>query len=82
MKHYFIISFDSKTNTWEWDTEQEEVSFDGGTVYNENTNTWCTAYIGDGEYIDNEDELSDQMSKHLRYMNEELCSTPLPHSNN
>lgn len=82
MKHYFIISFDAETNTWEWDTEQEEVAFPDGTVHNEDTNEWCIAYLGDGEYIDNEDDLSMQMSTHLRYMNEELRSNTTPFSNN
>ena len=71
MKHYFIISFDAKDNTWEWDTEQEEVAFPDGTVYDEDKEEWTIAYLGDGEYIDNEDELSEQLGKHLRLMNGE-----------
>ena len=58
MKHYFILCFDAETNTWDWDTDQEEVAFPNGTVYDEETNTWTSAYLGDGEYIDNEDEVS------------------------
>lgn len=74
MKHYFIISFDSATNEWEWDTEQEEESLTDGTCFDPVTGKWMSAYLGDGEYVDNEDELSEQMSKHLRYMNEERKS--------
>lgn len=71
MKHYFIISFDAKDNTWEWDTEQEEVAFPEGTVYDEDKEEWTIAYLGDGEYIDNEDELSEQLGTHIRLMNGE-----------
>jgi hypothetical protein len=72
MKHYFIISFDAATNSWEWDTEQESILFTEGTCVDEETGQWFpTAHIGGGEYIDNEDELSEQMSRHLRIMNEE-----------
>jgi hypothetical protein len=71
MKHYFIISFDAKDNTWEWDTEQEQVAFSDGTVWDEDKEEWTIAYLGDGEYIDNEDELSEQLGKHLRLMNGE-----------
>jgi hypothetical protein len=71
MKHYFILSFDAETNTWDWDTDQEEVAFPDGTVYNEETNEWTIAYLGDGEYIDNEDEVSSQMYRHIRLMNQE-----------
>jgi hypothetical protein len=71
MKHYFIISFDSETNAWEWDTEQEEISLTDGTCFDPEAKKWVSAYIGDGEYIDNEDELSEQMCKHVRMMNEE-----------
>jgi len=71
MKHYFIISFDSATNEWEWDTEQEEESLTNGTCFDPETGKWVYAYLGDGEYVDNEDELSEQMSKHLKSMNQE-----------
>ena len=72
MKHYFSLSFDAETNTWDWDTDQEEVAFPDGTVYNSETNEWTIAYLGDGEYIDNEDEVSSQMYCHIRLMNQEL----------
>lgn len=71
MKHYFILSFDAETNEWEWDTDQEEHAFRDGTVWNPETEEWTIAYIGDGEYIDDEDVLSEQMSKHIALMNEE-----------
>lgn len=71
MKHYFIISFEAETNTWDWDTEQEELSFPDGTVVDEN-NEWTTAYLGDGEYIDNEDELSSLLYSHIKQMNKEM----------
>jgi hypothetical protein len=71
MKHYFIISFDAKDNSWEWDTEQEEVAFPDGTVWDEDKEEWTIAYLGDGEYIDNEDELSEQLGTHIRLMNGE-----------
>ena len=74
MKHYFIISFDASTNEWEWDTEQEEASLTDGTCFDEETGKWVSAYLGDGEYVDDEDELSEQMSKHLKMMNEERKS--------
>ena len=71
MKHYFIISFDAKDNSWEWDTAQEEVAFPDGTVWDEDKEEWTIAYLGDGEYIDNEDELSEQLGTHIRLMNGE-----------
>jgi hypothetical protein len=71
MKHYFIISFDAKDNSWEWDTEQEQVAFPDGTVWDEDNKEWTIAYLGDGEYIDNEDELSEQLGTHIRLMNGE-----------
>ena len=72
MKHYFIISFDAETNHWEWDTEQEECQFTEGTCYDQDKEEWTIAYLGDGEYVDNEDELSAQMSAHLEMMNKEI----------
>jgi len=71
MKHYFIISFDSATNEWEWDTEQEEVSLTEGTCFNPETEEWMSAYLGDGEYVDDEDLLSEQMCEHIKMMNED-----------
>ena len=71
MKHYFIISFDAATNEWEWDTEQEETSLTDGTCFDPETKKWVSAYLGDGEYVDNEDELSEQMCRHIKTMNEE-----------
>jgi hypothetical protein len=71
MKHYFIVCFDAESNTWDWDTEQEEASLTDGTCFDEKSGEWVYAYLGDGEYIDDEDLLSEQLCSHLRMMNNE-----------
>ena len=68
--HYFVVSFNSKDNTWQWDTEAEELQFPDGTVVHNESNEWGYAYLGDGEYIDNEDELSEALGKAIKILNE------------
>lgn len=67
--HYFVVSYDSSTNKWEWDTNAEEAHFSDGTVKHNDTYEWSVAYLGDGEYIDNEDELSSLLSNAIYLMN-------------
>ena len=67
--HYFVVSYDSSTNKWQWDTNAEEAHFSDGTVKHNDTYEWSIAYLGDGEYIDNEDELSSQLSNAIELMN-------------
>lgn len=67
--HYFVVSYNSATSKWEWDTEAEELHFHEGTVVHNETNEWGYAYLGDGEYIDNEDELSSQLGNAIDLLN-------------
>ena len=69
--HYFVVSYNSKTQTWDWDTEAEELHFPDGTAVDNNTNEWVAGYIGDGEYLDNQDELSTLLYNHIKQMNME-----------
>lgn len=71
-KHYFVVSFDAKDNTWDWDTEQENICFPDGTVYDSDNNRWTIAHLGDGEYINNEDELSSMLYQHIKQLNKEM----------
>ena len=64
--HYFVVSYNSKTQTWDWDTEAEECYFRDGTAVDNDTNEWVAGYIGDGEFLDNQDELSSLLFKSLK----------------
>lgn len=64
--HYFVVAYNSKTQTWEWDTEAEEGHFPDGTAVDNDTNEWVAGYIGEGEYLDNQDELCVLLSQSLK----------------
>jgi hypothetical protein len=70
-KHYFVIAYDTQTNLWSWDTDQEELRFDDGTIYDETTKEWSSGYLGDGEYEEHEPELAQILQTNIRAMNGE-----------
>ena len=72
MQHHYVIMFDDVTNEWTHDTDTEEDVFDDGTVYDTKTKKWTSPYIGDGVFIDNEEELCVKVSLMVRKLNEEM----------
>lgn len=69
--HYFVVAYNSSTQTWEWDTEAEETHFPDGTAVDNDTNEWLpSGYLGDGEYLDNQDELCLLLGQSLKALTE------------
>lgn len=67
-EHIFVIKYTNE-NGWEWDVDTETVHFDNGTIYDTETEEWVPAHAGEGEYIDNDDEVSDTLGAMLRLAN-------------
>jgi hypothetical protein len=67
--HHFVVSFDEGTGKWQWDTDAEEARFVDGTICDTDTNSWWSAYLGDGEYEPAEDNLIEQLKHALGIMN-------------
>lgn len=68
-EHHFIVSY-SKENGWIIDLSSEQVKYTDGTIFNYETNEWELSYIGDGEYNDNDDEITGTLGKALKQLNE------------
>lgn len=68
-EHHFIVSY-SKQNGWIIDAASEQVKYPDGTIFNYETSEWELSYIGDGEYNDNDDEITDTLGKALKQLNE------------
>lgn len=68
-EHHFIVSY-SKQNGWIIDLNSEQVKYPDGTVFNYETSEWELSYIGDGEYNDNNDEITGTLGKALKQLNE------------
>lgn len=67
--HHYIISVDTESGEWVIDTEQEELRFPDGTVYNEDTNEWASEYLGDGEFLPHSAKLMKQLTGLLEQLN-------------
>ena len=67
-EHIFVIKYTNE-NGWEWDTDLE-VRFDDGTIYDTETGDWTPAHLGEGEYVDNDDEISEKLGSILQLANE------------
>jgi hypothetical protein len=67
-EHIFVIKYTNEKG-WEWDTDLEE-RFDDGTIYDTETNEWIPAHVGQGEYVDNDDDIGENLGKWLRMANE------------
>ena len=68
IEHHFIVKY-STENGWEWDTDSEAVRYDSRTVWNSETEEWSIAYEGDGEYLDGDDIIGEQLGAALQIMN-------------
>jgi len=71
MQHHYIIQFDDVANKWTHDTETEEDVLGDGTAYDPNTKQWMSSYVGDGVFIDNEEELCTKVSLMINQLNKE-----------
>jgi hypothetical protein len=69
IEHYFVIKYTNEGG-WEWDVDTESARFDDSTIYYTDTEDWVPAHLGEGEYVDNDDDVSDQLSAILQIANE------------
>ena len=69
IEHTFVIKY-STENGWEWDVDTESVRFDEGTIYYTDTEDWVPAHLGEGEYVDNDDEIGEQLASILQIAND------------
>ena len=67
--HYFIVSYDTDTGEWDIDTDAETSLLDNKTVYDNETGQWETAYLGDGKYNDNDDDIAGKLYMALKQLN-------------
>lgn len=68
-QHHFVIAYDTETKLWSWDTDQEELRFDDGTIYNQATEEWSSGYLGDGKYDESDSDLATILQTNIRAMN-------------
>ena len=69
IEHTFVIKY-SNENGWEWDVDTESVRVDEGTIYYTDTEDWVPAHLGEGEYVDNDDEIGEQLASILQIAND------------
>jgi len=62
--YHYVVMFDEETNRWSIDIDGEESAFPNGTIYDDNEG-WVYGYAGDGNFVGNEQELSEQLSETL-----------------
>lgn len=71
IEHIFVIKYTNE-NGWEWNTDTESARFDDGTIYDTEQDKWLPAHTGEGEYVDNDDEVGEKMASMLQIMNESM----------
>ena len=74
-RHSFIITYDTETKTWEWDTDQESNRLDGTVEINGNFES-----LGMGSnpvLIELEDVMSRRLGNSLRIMNDFETTNPV-----
>lgn len=67
--HYFIVSYDTDTGEWDIDIDAETSRLNNETIYDNETGQWETAYLGDGKYNDNDDDIAGKLYMALRQLN-------------
>ena len=70
-QHVFVICYDPNQNLWYHETDVEDDVLPDGTVWNENTRSWQSGYLGDGEYLDGVEDCAIALHNALAYLNEQ-----------
>lgn len=68
-EHHYVVSWSEKSG-WSINVELEESAFPNGTIYDHETHEWSNAYKGEGEWQDNEQELTEELQSILDLHNE------------
>jgi hypothetical protein len=68
-EHHYVVSWNEKSG-WSINVELEESAFPNGTIYDHETHEWSNAYKGEGEWQDNEQELTEELQSILDLHNE------------
>ena len=68
IEHHFIITY-SKEGGWNWDTDSEAARYSDGTVWNGKEGEWQSGYLGEGEYLDDDDLVGEQLGAILEVAN-------------
>ena len=63
--YHYVVMFDEDSNSWSVDVDGEEAAFPNGTIYNNETRGWEYGYAGDGNFVGQEQELTEQLSQTL-----------------
>ena len=68
-QYYFITFFDGETGKWVHDVDTEQAMFGNRLIWNNDTSEFESGYLGDGEFEENEEEVSALFNKMLNYGN-------------
>lgn len=68
IEHHFIVKYSTEKG-WEWDTDSEETRFPDGTVWNSDSQEWAIGYAGEGEYVDNDDTIGEDLGSAIQLLN-------------
>lgn len=68
-KYAYVLSYDDEVGKWDLDIDLEEQRFKYGTIYNNETEKWEYAYIGEGKFNADEEKRTGQISLALKYLN-------------
>lgn len=67
--HYFIVSYDGDTGEWDIDIDAETSRLNNETIYDNDTGEWQSAYLGDGTYNDDDDDIAHKLYMALKKLN-------------
>jgi hypothetical protein len=67
-EHHYVVSWSEKSG-WSINAELEESAFPDGTIYDHDSKEWSVSYKGDGEWEENEQDLTEQLQDILETHN-------------
>lgn len=54
--HHFILTYDTELGQWYHNADLEGDVFPEGTIFNWLSGTWLNGYLGDGEFVEGEEQ--------------------------
>lgn len=68
-QYYFVVYYDGNTGKWVQDVESESALYGNRLIWNNDTAEFESGYLGDGQFEENEEEVSELFNKMLDYGN-------------
>ena len=68
--HHFVVTYDTELGKWYHNADLEGDLFTEGTIFNWLSGEWLNGYLGEGEFVEGEEENCANLYNAIQQMNQ------------